>query len=325
MATHAAGTNYTLLDLARQMHNGQFLPVAEVLAQENPILQDAPWTEANDIHGHKISRRTSLPSGTWRKINEGIGKTKTNAKPLMEAIGNLEALSDVDADLIDINPNPVLFRSQQDIGFLEGLSQQIATATIYSDTTTAPEQFDGFASRVTALSQTNAKGEVICLGGGGTGNDTTSIWLASWGLGKMYMTYPRGSSIGIQRKDEGILWVKDSGGTNEFRAYRTHWKWMGGLVVENDRCLIRYANIETAGSSNTFNDDTLLTLLNRLAPGNQVIYCNKTIKTQMDILAKDKSNVSYTSGEVFGQPVTMFRGVPVKAIDAIVNTETAIS
>jgi len=52
-----------------------------------------------------------------------------------------------------------------------------------------------------------------------------------------------------------------------------------------------------------------------------VIYVNKTLKTQMDIDAKDKANVNYTTANVWGVPTLMFRGVPVKICEGIVNTE----
>ena len=42
-------------------------------------------------------------------------------------------------------------------------------------------------------------------------------------------------------------------------------------------------------------------------------------------MAKDKTNVNYTSSDAFGVPVTRFRGVPVRLCEAIVDTETAIS
>ncbi len=60
------------------------------------------------------------------------------------------------------------------------------------------------------------------------------------------------------------------------------------------------------------------------------IYCNETIKTQMEIMLKDKTNVNYTADKgdgLGGEPMLKFRGIPVRKIDSaiLLDTETAIS
>jgi hypothetical protein len=56
-----------------------------------------------------------------------------------------------------------------------------------------------------------------------------------------------------------------------------------------------------------------------------VIYVNRKIFSQMDKQAMDKSNVLYSTKDVFGVPTTTFRGFPVRLVEAITNTETAVS
>jgi hypothetical protein len=103
-----------------------------------------------------------------------------------------------------------------------------------------------------------------------------------------------------------------------------------GLYVQDERCVQRIANIETAGVTNIFDDDDLITALNRLPgmgedPATR-IYVNRTIRTQMDIAVKDKTNMNYVNvNDAFGKPVLYFRGVPVQVADTIKNTETAIA
>lgn len=325
MATIGNGA-MTLLDMATLYNGKEVVPVIEVLAEENEILADIPWIESNSIYGHRFNQQASLPSGSWRKLNEGVAREKGTSKPVIRAAGTLEAYSLVDADIIDGSPNPSFTRQQADMPFIEGLAQTFASTLFYGNTSTAPEQIDGLARYIDSLSSVDSRGVPNVIGASGTGDDTTSVYVVQWGPNRVQMFYPMGTMAGLAMEDLGRMQVNDSD-SNPYMAYQTRFAWKAGMAVYNDRCIQRIANIESAGASNIFDDDDLLTALNRLPNGGAgaVIYCNSTIKTQMDILAKDKSNVSYTSNEVFGRPTTLFRGVPVRTVDAILNTETAIS
>jgi hypothetical protein len=67
----------------------------------------------------------------------------------------------------------------------------------------------------------------------------------------------------------------------------------------------------------------------KTGPGTR-LYCNETVKSQMEIALKDKNNVNYTAdaGEgLAGEPVLRFRGFTVRKIDSeiLLNTESAIA
>ena len=63
-----------------------------------------------------------------------------------------------------------------------------------------------------------------------------------------------------------------------------------------------------------------------LRMGKPVFYCNRNLKTQFDQLAINKSNAFYTSEAPFGRGFqSNFLGIPIKKVDAIVSTETALS
>ena len=68
----------TLIEIVKRQHNNDMLTIAETLAEENEILQDIPWVEANDIFENVSLRRASLPSGTWRKLNAGTAAEKSD-------------------------------------------------------------------------------------------------------------------------------------------------------------------------------------------------------------------------------------------------------
>lgn len=322
MGLLAQQSQLTLVELAKRTNNGNILTIAEVLAQVNEIIQDAVWIESNQATSHVGTVRTHLPTGSWRRINAGVASEASSTRQVTEGMGMLESYSKVDCKLCAIAPNPQQFRSDEDKAFIEGMGQNFVYTILYGNLSTDPEAFNGLATRYNLTSLANV------IGGGGTGSDTTSLWIIDWGPTACHLIYPKGSTTGLSHRDLGEQTVSDGAG-GEYQAYRTHFKIDGGLFVHDDRCIQRIANIETSGAVNTLSDNDIIELLNQMptagGTGSTRIYVNRTLKTQFDILAKDKSNVNYTSDTAFGKPVTNFRGVPVRLVEQILSTETAIS
>jgi len=120
-----------------------------------------------------------------------------------------------------------------------------------------------------------------------------------------------------------------------YQGYRTHYQWKCGLCVRDWRYIVRIANVETAlattGSTTNgvASPNLLVQAMNwipNLRMGKPVFYCNRNLKTQFDQMAINKSNAFYTSEAPFGRgPQTNFLGIPIKKVDAILSTETALS
>lgn len=322
----AAYNKLTLVELANRLDpKGELAAICEVLAEDNEILTDMVWIESNDVFSHRYTRRAQLPSATWRKLNYGVAKASSKTVPGTETIGMLEVYAECDKVLADAAPNPRQFRMDEAAAFLEGMSQQLAASVIYGNNAADPEKIKGIATRLNALAAANN-----VIGSGGTGSDLTSIYIVQWGAKKVYAVYPKGStSLGITHKDLGEVTLEDANG-GLYQGYRDHFQAKIGLVVENPKCYARLANIESTGTSNIFDEDNLIKLLNRMpnSGAGAVLYVNTTVKTQMQILLKDKTNVNYTadSGEgLAGVPVLKFQGCPVRKVDQITITEDAIS
>jgi hypothetical protein len=97
--------------------------------------------------------------------------------------------------------------------------------------------------------------------------------------------------------------------------------------VRHPRAIGRLANIEISGSTNIFDDDNLITILNRMVtgPGTR-IYCNTDAITAMELRLKDKTNVYYTKEDGIAPGFNLrFKGFPVRKCDEIVSTETVVS
>lgn len=317
-----------LRDLANETKDGAPLAIANVLSKTQEI-QDIEWQPANSVTVHKIGRVASLPAGTFRKINDGVPIETSHTIPVTETMGILESYSQVDRALIDLAPNRNAFRASRDARFIEGMGQTMVSKIIYGNAKTDPEEIMGLAARseYSSLSTTDNIGAPYVLGASGTGSDLTSAWIVKWGPSTVYLIHPPAANIGLTAEDLGQVTVSGTTASTYYEALRTHFTMTFGVAVEDPRCVRRLANIETAGSSNLWDPDLMIKLINSLpgGPGNAVIYVNKTVKDQIDIQAMDKTNGFYTANDIFGVPTSMFRGLPIRRNDAILNTETALT
>ena len=82
MATQTLRTQLTLVELAKRTTDGNILQIAEVLEQTNEMLEDAVWVEANGMTSHVITVRTSLPSGQYRILNDGIPSEASSTRQI---------------------------------------------------------------------------------------------------------------------------------------------------------------------------------------------------------------------------------------------------
>lgn len=341
-------TVLTYADWAKRVDDGYKIgTIIEILSQTNEILLDQLVVEGNLPTGHKTTIRTGLPSGTWRILNYGVSNSKSTTAPIIDTCGNLEAYALVDKDIADLNGNTAEFRASEVVAFLEGMNQQVASTLMYGNTAVNPERFTGFAPRYNTVTAATAATAANVIDMGGTGSTNTSVWIVTWGAQTTHGIFPRGKMTGLQHRDLGEWPVADAAG-NTFQAYRDHFKWELGLTVRDWRYNVRLCNIDTtllngASAANLING--LVRGLYRMpttspmmsgvqtsdAPtiqgqmGRTAIYCNRVIRTYLDLQAMNKTNVLLTMEQFDGRVVTMFRGVPIRTVDALLNTEARIT
>ena len=337
----------TLLDVARATDpNGRIAAVAELLSQSNEILLDMPWYEGNLATGHKGSIRTGLPEPIWRKLYQGVPPTKSLRATVEDNCGMLEDRSEVDVDVISLNGNTAEFRLSEAQAHLEGMNQTMAETLIYGDASVNPERFNGLAQRYSSLTGTVGAQNVIT--GSGTGSDQTSVWLVVWGKNTVHGIYPKGSQAGLTHRDLGEIDAFDSD-QNRYRAMADLWQWKCGLHVKDWRYVVRIANIDTvdmagvtgtqATTAATFLPKLMIKALARIphrGMGNAVFYANRSVKEMLGIMALEKNQSVLSiqaAAQEFGaispggleQGGLKFLGVPIRTIDRIDNTETALT
>ena len=322
--------NPTIVDLATREHDNKIQTIAEILSQQNEILLDGTFVEANDGSGHKCTVRTGLPQGTWRKLNYGVQPSKSTTAQIRDACGMLEDYSKIDKSLVDLASNPNEFRLSEDMAFMEGLNQTFAETLFYGNTDINPERFMGLAPRYNSLSGANVSDNV--LDGGSNDTDNTSIWLVCWSPQTVHFIYPKNSKVGLYHRDLGEDTVSDGNG-GEYQAMRSHFKFDVGLSVRDWRYAVRIANIEVSDlTKDAATGADLIDLMSQatelipnLGMGRPVFYCNRTISSFLRRQVNNKSNLHLTREDYAGKKVTMFDGIPVRRCDALINTETAVS
>jgi hypothetical protein len=339
MAT-LSNSSLTLADWAKRVDPDGSVPVvAELLSQSNEILEDAVFKEGNLPTGERVVIRTGLPTVYWRALNQGIPSSKSTTAQLDEACGILEARSEVDKDLAMLNGNTAQFRLSEDTAFLEAMNQTQASTMFYGNPGVDPKQFLGLAARYSSLSAANAQN---ILSAGGSGSDNTSIYLVVWGDNTVYCPFPKGSKAGLVHEDLGEQTVYNSDGTR-MQALATRYQWKNGLVVKDWRYVVRICNIDVSdllaqtGTQAASAATAVIKLMARalyripnMQMGRAVFYMNRTVHSGMSIAALDKSQYVLKINEglsQFGMPYSWlsFLGVPLRRVDALLNTEAVVS
>jgi hypothetical protein len=328
----------TLADLAKRGggKGAEMAQVIELLAQENPILEDAVAMECNQGKSHLHNIRTRLPQVAWGKLYKGIPQSKSDIQQVEDTTGFVEALATIDSRLLKLSKNPAQVRLTDSSAFIEALNQEVATGIFYHDTKTGPEKFMGLSVRYSEYANGDkgkgAANQVI--DGGGRGSDNTSIWFVTWGDRFTHLLYPQGSTAGVQREDKGEQRIHDDQG-NPFYVKEELFSWHVGMAVNDWRYNARIANIDAsevaAGNVDVYAlmRQAYYRLKSRRVPGGKTcIYMNSDMMEALDKLATNAGSsdnfVRLTRQDVAGEEVLTYRGIPIRETDALLNSEEMV-
>ncbi|MBI3564796.1 MAG: hypothetical protein HY079_06340 [Elusimicrobia bacterium] len=358
-STIVGNTNLTLLDRAKRTEDGKVARIVEMMNRVNHMLTDAVSIEGNLATGHVTTVRDGLPSVAWRQINQGVVPSKSTAHQITMSAGLIEAMGQVDEELVEIQGDGAAFRLSENAPFIESIAQTLASTLLYGDTRVNPERFTGLSTFYSALnagfnadqSLTNTDAtkpdsgyNVIDASEGGVygtpaNGNNTSLWLVAWGENGIHTFFPKGTKAGIAHEDKGRWLVDDGTGTGaKFWAWIDQYKARMGLAVRDWRQAVRICNIDSValGTSGSVNDTAALLIKQAVVASNRIWnmregrvawYCNRTVKSALDIQAMNKSNALLKISEEIeqGEPVTKLLGIPVRRVDALLNTEAQVS
>lgn len=346
----ATGAQLTLVDLARRTDpDGDTAEIAELLSMADEIYDDLVWKEGNTNTGHVYTVRTSIPQGWWRFIGQGVPMMRSTTAQGRINCGMLEGNSTIDRKLVSMADNPKRFRYEEDNAFLEGMAQTIAGTFMYGNNPSNPAQFTGLSAFYNTVSLATAANAANVFDGGGVGSNNASIWGIGWSPRSIYGVFPKGAKAGLNLEplDEVAL-AYDSLG-NPYRAFVTWFQQEAGLCVEDWRWGFRICNLDVtnAGLAGPNGYDIFAGLtkavlrLPKMARSQSgitqtdarsemgmtvrpAIYANRTIRGFMDIQAIRDRNVLLGPKDYAGEPVTSFRGIPIRVVDKLLNTEARV-
>ena len=321
----------TLADWAKRLDpDGKVPSIVELLAQTNELLMDMMWIEGNLPTGHRTTVRTGLPTVAWRLLNQGIQPSKSTTAQIDEAVGMLEAWSEVDKDLAMLNGNTSAFRLSEAQAFIEAMNQEMASTLFFGNSGLAPEEFTGLAVRYS--DPTAANGSNV-IDAGGAGADNSSIWLVVWGGQTVHGIFPKGSKAGLLHEDMGEVTVETTAGIagTRMRAYQDRWQWKSGIALKDWRYVVRIGSIDISDLQlgNVDIIEFMIKAIHRipnLRLGRPVFYMNRTVFQQLDLNRRTDviSGGGLTFQNVDGVIQYAFRGIPVRICDALIETESLV-
>jgi hypothetical protein len=345
----ATGSWPTIVDVSSRLApNGEQMPIAEQLSQSVALYEDMPMLEASEIGGHAFAYRTSIPTGSWRQAYQGTPYGKSTSGQGKIGLGELTAYSQIDRSVAEMSGDPAGVRESEDVAFIEGMGQTMEQTAWYGNSTINPASFMGFSPFFDAIAAGGQEAANI-INGGGTGSSNASMWLIGWGPRTVYGVYPRASKAGLTIEDKGTSQTGYDSLGNPFEAYTTWFRQQCGLVPQDWRNIVRICNLDvtTAGLAGPAAPDlwAMMSQAVKLPPAlgktisgigkvdaptdpspgvRPVFYVNRSVSTFMDIQGMRGRNVLLTVNDAAGKPQDMFRGVPVKISDRLVDTEAAV-
>lgn len=328
----------TLADWAKRLDpDGKVPTLVELLSQDNEVLTDMRWIMGNLPTGHRTTVRTGLPTVAWRLLNAGVSPSKSTTAQIDEQCGMLEAWSEVDCDLAELNGNTNAFRMSEAMAFIEAMNQEMAQTLFYGNAGLAPEEFTGLAARYSSTTAGNGS-NVLLADASASGSDNSSMYLVVWGDNTVHGIFPKGSKAGLIHEDKGkqIVYGANGIGASRLEVLSEKFQWKAGIALKDWRYVVRIANIDISrlvAWSSTFTSDLFLQMAKayhrvpNIKAGTPVFYANRTVQEALFIQARQSvsagGQLSYAV--VDGKPIVSFLGIPIRRVDQLLETESSVS
>ena len=324
MSTITVNSAMTLMERARREGYDGEAEVLGELAQVIEFLDEMPWFPSTHGDHNKQLQATRLGKGSFGAAYTAVPKITSGTQEITEPIKLYEGDSEVDERILAGSLNPALVRDSEDALNLEGALQDWVYNIFYANEGDTPDAFKSFTRRRPSILAKRV------WSAGGTGSDLTSVWLMELGRRGVHLTYnPAGGQMpGISNEDRGRNKVDLPVGSGQYWAWIRHYSISSGVVLRNDRALLRYCNIDSVSGTAVFSPDTIIAMKAQLPSfgRNAVLMCGRTLRGQIDTNAYNKVNIAYGLVEITGYgPVSMVAGMPVRTVEPILEAETAVT
>lgn len=345
MALQSPGV-FTYSEWALRMDStGKASTLVNLLSQRNAILDDMQAAMCQSGNAFEFTQVVKLPTVSRRSYNQGISATQGGVAKQVQTAIEYADLALIDASLARLNSQLQTLRYNEDKLHLQAMGQQVASDLFYSNNATDPTAFTGFANiynTVTTATSNIANNVIDC---GGTQSNNASIWLIGWGDKQIHTIFPNGLPAGLQHEDQGVQNTYDAQG-KLYRAWQTWLQWNLGLAIHDWRFAARACNIDVTLFGGASAPD-LIGILAALMMKPPVIesgvgpvqtaddpdvqiartayYTNRTVYLALDNQARTGTNILLQMTQWGGVPTLTYRGVPIRIVDALLNTESRVA
>lgn len=323
MAVLAQNQQLTLIEATKAQGYDDFSKVIGELGRVNDFLDEVPWLPTTHGSYNKAFQARSLGKGAFSKTNGAVSVIASAGDEAVEPVKLYEGDSQVDERVLKGVQDPYKVRDSQDAMNLEGMTQDWLYNLIYSTPGANPDAFKGLMARRPSLGKT-------CIGFGGTASGALSSgYLFEFGPSGFYLGYPEGSGTpGFNNDDRGRWYVPAPSGGGNMWAWVRHYEIWGAIIQRDERAMIRLANLNPAGGTGDFTSAPFLKAKRTLPSQgrNAVAFFTRNVAARLDEYAFSKANVFYTVGEIANYgPVTRIGGIPVRVMEALLETEATVS
>lgn len=339
-------TGNTVLTLADMLKgrkgDGSFdSEIVDLVVQENEMLDDISFVQANDGTAHRTTIRTGIPDPTWVGFYEGVQPTKGTKAQVKDVCGKMKAMLEIDADLYDNCPveGQAQVVADELAGIAEGMKQKMAETIIYGKLTSEPRAFNGLAKYYAAAGADNASygtddaAHYVFNGAKASSPSTShkrSIYLIGWSPRTITGFYPQGAkSAGLERGEFRKVDTEDSNG-GRLQVYRQFLSWTMGLSVRDYRYGGRIMNLEADHMLDASGQPDYIELIHRLVSRvkngggvRQALYMSPIVWEYVQTLFYRKTQgnaIAYRDIEQ-RKAVPTLLSIPVRRCDALETDE----
>ena len=344
------GTRYiTFRDLLSGRTPNGFVDreIVEMMAQENPVLQDVMWKQCNKGREDFVTIRTGMPEAVLRSFYEGFKGSKTSKKQVTNACCTATTGIEFDWRLYEADKDKAAFLADEQRANSSTLGDKVASLLIYGDSDKDPKGINGFCrtygeyGAVTgATMQTDdRKASFYCFnaGKGAEAGSTAStiarrsIILVGWGQRSVHGIYPQGTSAGIKIGQLKSQFVDDGDG-KRLEMGLQEMNWDAGLNIRDFRFCGRVANINIMSDPEDANTPDVAKFVRRLvtrAKSNGVtqrFYCSKLVFEHIAAQFEKKTSsnaIKYADLEQKKDPSLL--GIPVSFCDCMNGDEAEVT
>jgi len=321
--------------------------IVEMMAQENPVLQDVLWKQCAKGREDYVTIRTGMPEAVLRAFYEGWTGSKTSKMQVTNACCTVTTGLEFDWRLYEQDKDKAAFLADEQRAHSSVLGDKVASLLFYGDTETSPKGINGFAKTFSTygaisgsgMATDDTKAAFYCFNAGKgaeAGSDADSIarrslFLIGWGARSAHGIYPEGASAGIKIDTLECQTVKQSDGSN-LKMGLQEMNWEAGLNIRDFRYCGRVANINIMSDPMAGDTPDVSLLVRRLVSriktngATQRFYCSRLAfeHVAMQFERKTQGNaIRYADLEQKKEAALL--GIPVAFCDCMNGDEKEVA